>query len=648
MRTRIPVVGGMLAALTVTTLAALGGASAEPGTPVDQARVVPVGYVNGDPALGADGTAFYPASSDPSSAARDAVFAVRRPGGAWEGPQRVTPAGTNTGDIVGGVDRTGRIWLAWTRLGTASTPERGLYAQSIAQDGTRSTPVRLSQAAVVRYDLDVNDRGDVAIVWRQFGSVADETGTFVQRRPAGGSWLPMKRLGSGGDQARPQVELSSAGDVFTLWGEDSATLPGQEDQRARVYSAAEGAWQAAMPLGTSVPNIDLPPDLVVSRAGHAVFSWLEGGRFWSPQTGLGPFEAELAVYPHAFVIEDSGVVHRYRAQNETLDPVTERVRDTGGVWSDPVVVLDNVGSAPDAAIDASGAITLTVWTTGFFEDNVYGSGRRVLRAAPGGSMIAGPMIHGFNEYWVDPLAVTARGDGIVVGSEDAFVFDVARSVATGLDVTGPTVIPGPLPRWNLKTQATLRWSATDVWSLEGAVFTVRHQSAGPDEAFGAETTLPATPQSRANVPTDAGTTTCFRVTGTDGAGNVGAPSRQACTSSPVDDRGLKASRDWTTRVGSGFYRGTLSTATRKGAQLSLPVTTRRLALVTATCPDCGTVDVFLGGTKLKRVSLVASRTRNKVVLPVATFGSLRTGTLRIEVVSAGKRVSVDGLATSRS
>ena len=64
MRTRIPVVGGMLAALTVTTLAALGGASAEPGTPVDQARVVPVGYVNGDPALGADGTAFYPASSD--------------------------------------------------------------------------------------------------------------------------------------------------------------------------------------------------------------------------------------------------------------------------------------------------------------------------------------------------------------------------------------------------------------------------------------------------------------------------------------------------------------------------------------------------------------------------------------------------------
>lgn len=647
MRTRIPVVGGMLAALTVTTLTALGGASAEPGTPVDQARVVPVGYVNGDAALGADGTAFYPASSDPSSTARDAVFALRRPGGAWQGPLRVTPAGTHTGDIVGGVDRTGLVWLAWTRLGTAATPDRGLYVRSIAPDGTRSTPVRLSQAAVVRYDLDVNDRGDVAIVWRQFGADALDTGTFVRRRPAGGGWLPTSRLGSGGDLARPQVELSAAGDVFTLWGEDSATVPGQEDLLARIHSATADAWQPEMALGTSLPNSDLPPDLVVSSAGHAVFSWPEGGRFWSPQTGLGPFETELAVYPHAFVIEDSGVVHRYRAQNETIDPVTERVRNPGGAWSEPIVVLDDVASVPDAAIDASGAITLTVWTSGVFEGGAFGNGRRVLRAAPGGSMIAGPMIHGFNEYWVDPLAVTARGDGIVVGSENAFDFDVAQSVATGLDVTGPTVVPGPLPRWNLKTQASLDWSATDVWSLGGSVFTVRRQSAGPDEAFGTETET-TTPQSPANVPTDVGTTTCFRVTGTDGADNVGAPSSRVCTSSPVDDRGLQASPGWTTPLGSGFYRGTVSTTTRNGARLSLPVTTRRLALVATTCPDCGTVDVFLGGTKLKRISLAASRTRNKVVVPVATFGSLRSGTVRIEVASAGKRVSVDGLGSSRS
>ncbi len=546
------------------------------------------------------------------------------------------------------MDRTGRVWLAWTRLGTAATPDRGLYVRSIAPDGTRSTPIRLSQAAVVRYDLDVNDSGDVAIVWRQFGADADETGTYVRRRPTGGSWLPTERLGSGGEQSRPQVELSSGGDVFTLWGEDSATLPGQEDQLARIHSAAEAAWQAEMPLGTSLPNNDLsPPDLVVSRAGDAIFSWLEGGRFWSPQTGLGPVEVELAAYPHAFVIEESGLVHRYRAQNETFDPVTERVRDPGGVWSDPVVVLDSVASVPDAAIDASGAVTLTVWTSGVFEGGAFGNGRRVLRAAPGSAMVAGPMVPGFNEYWVDPLAVTARGDGIVVGSEFAFDVD-ARPVATGLDVTGPTVTPGSLPRWSLKPQASLHWSATDIWSLEGSMFTVRRRSAGPNEGFGTETIVTETPETPATVPTGDGTTTCLGVTGTDGVDNLGEPSTRVCTSSPVDDRGLEASRDWTRQLGSGFYRGTVSTTTRQGAQLSLPVTTRRLALVATTCPDCGTLDVFLGGTKLKRISLAASRTRNKVVVPVATFGSLRTGTVRIEVVSAGKRVSVDGLGTSRS
>lgn len=635
MRTRIPVVGGMLAALTVTTLAALGGASAAPGTPVDQARVVPVGYVNGDPALGADGTAFYPAASSPQG---DAVFALRRPGGAWQGPLRVTPAGTPTGDIVGGVDRTGLVWVAWTRVGGAETPERGLYVRSIAPNGSRSAPVRLSHAATVRYDLDVNDRGDVAIVWRQFAGQGEESGTYVRRRPAGGSWQPTVRLGADGDLARPQVELSSAGDVIALWAEDSATSPGSQDQLARRYSATADAWRAEIPLGTSVPNSDLPPDLVVSSAGHAVFSWPEGGRFWSPQNGLGPFEAELAVSPHAFVIEKSGTVHRYRAENGALDPVTERVRAPGGTWSaEEAVAIDGVASYPDAAIDASGAITLTVWTSGQ---------RRLLRAAPDGPMVAGPLVPGFNEYWVDPLAVTARGDGIVVGSENAFALD-AQPVATGLDVTGPTVIAGPLPRWSLGTRASLPWSATDVWSLGGSMFTVRQRSAGPDGAFGTETSLTATPQSRADVPTDVGTTTCFRVTGADGADNVGAPSKPACTSSPVDDRRLRASRGWTSRPGSGFYRGTVSTTTRKGARLSLPVTTRRLALVASTCPDCGKVDVFLEGTRLKRVSL-AARTRNKVVVPVATFGSLRTGVVRIEIVSAGKRVSIDGLGASRS
>lgn len=115
---------------------------------------------------------------------------------------------------------------------------------------------------------------------------------------------------------------------------------------------------------------------------------------------------------------------------------------------------------------------------------------------------------------------------------------------------------------------------------------------------------------------------------------------------PLDDRGLTASAGWTKVPSQGSYLGTVSKASAKGKVLSKTVKTKRLALLVTRCPTCGSVRVFLGSTRLGTFSL-KGEFRKRVMIPVRTFGAVRSGTVRIVVISRGKKVMVDALATSR-
>lgn len=65
---------------------------------------------------------------------------------------------------------------------------------------------------------------------------------------------------------------------------------------------------------------------------------------------------------------------------------------------------------------------------------------------------------------------------------------------------------------------------------------------------------------------------------------------------------------------------------------------------TTKCATCCSVKVFFNGTSLGTFNLASSTTARKQLIPVKTFTSVQSGTLKIQVVSpTGKTVYMDGV-----
>ncbi len=141
-----------------------------------------------------------------------------------------------------------------------------------------------------------------------------------------------------------------------------------------------------------------------------------------------------------------------------------------------------------------------------------------------------------------------------------------------------------------------------------------------------------------------GYTYCFSVAATDAAGNTSAYSNEKCTALPLRNTQLSHKGSWAKKTGSGYYLSSYSLSYRKGSEVvRTGVAARRIALLVTKCPGCGTVQVFFNGTSLKKASLASSVTRKKQLVYVMPFSSLRSGTVKVRVVSAGKPVRVEGL-----
>ena len=84
-----------------------------------------------------------------------------------------------------------------------------------------------------------------------------------------------------------------------------------------------------------------------------------------------------------------------------------------------------------------------------------------------------------------------------------------------------------------------------------------------------------------------------------------------------------------------------ATLTLDGAQLD------RLALLATTCPTCGKVGVYVNATLIGTVDLHAATAHNRQLIALPPF-ALRTGTVTLKVLTAGKLVRIDGLGVSRT
>jgi hypothetical protein len=137
-------------------------------------------------------------------------------------------------------------------------------------------------------------------------------------------------------------------------------------------------------------------------------------------------------------------------------------------------------------------------------------------------------------------------------------------------------------------------------------------------------------------------TYCWHVRARDAAGNLGAWSTERCARSPYDDRAMSVSSNWVRKTGSGYLFGTLTSTTVSGARATstASLSGARVDLVVTRCPTCGSVDVYIGSTKLGRISTAGPQAAR--VLVSLRWASKRTG--RLVLVARSGPVSIDGYA----
>lgn len=227
----------------------------------------------------------------------------------------------------------------------------------------------------------------------------------------------------------------------------------------------------------------------------------------------------------------------------------------------------------------------------------------------------------------------------------ASAFD-ARGISP-LDEIPPEADMAALSLYRTVRTIPLSWEGSD--SASGVAFDVRHRKGKYSSAtFSSYSMYRTGTTSKAAAFTGSpGYLHCFSVRALDGQGNASDWTEDECTTVPVNDRALSMSGPWSRGAGSGYYLDTYSSTKTLGASLSLgSVKANELLLVATKCVGCGTVDVYLGSTRLKRLSLTSSTTKKKQLIRIASFSNLRSGTVRIKVVSSEKRVIIEGLAVA--
>lgn len=250
-----------------------------------------------------------------------------------------------------------------------------------------------------------------------------------------------------------------------------------------------------------------------------------------------------------------------------------------------------------------------------------------------------------------PLTLTGLGDGkhrLAITATDPWGNTGQAVEAWTVDRTAPTADMAAPLRWLVLGRHQIRWTRTD--AIAAASSDVRQQTATPHgrvSAWSYPQPWQRTTATSAHTPAPpAGRTVCFATRAHDEAGNAsGWTATRRCAAAPLDDRDLRTSAGWRRSSATGSWKSTLLSSSRKGASARTTVVkTRKVALVAQTRPGAGVVGVYLDGRLLRKVNLASSRVRNQRVLEVASWNTLRRGTVTVKVLRSGARgVAIDGV-----
>lgn len=246
-------------------------------------------------------------------------------------------------------------------------------------------------------------------------------------------------------------------------------------------------------------------------------------------------------------------------------------------------------------------------------------------------------------------SLTGMGNGVTVVVRVSATNGVGQSVLSTASGRATTPIPAgvaTLPGWVTAPSVTVAWSASPSGVARG--FDVRYRRATWSAGFGSYATWrAATTAGSGGFALAAGATYCFSVRAIDPQGVPGPWSAEQCTRSPLDDRSLVRYGSWSTGTGSAYYRSTWIRSYSYGSRvIRTSVKAKQIVLVATTCSTCGSVRVYWGSTLLRSISLYSRTTVNRRVITVATFSSVRSGTVTVKLSSSGHRVILDGLGVS--
>lgn len=588
----------------------------------------------------------------------------RASGGVWGAPRRVG----NSDDVRVGIDDSGRVTVVYAAAG-------GLWAFD-GTAGVWSDPVLLTEAeSTYAPSLAVNAAGAAVVaIWENSGGRV-----HLVHRPAGGSWAaPVVIPGDAIDV--PRAGIDDLGRSTTVW---ATTGRGGDSHRAWLRSVSSG------PDGTFGEPADLTEraDRVaylrtaVSGDGDLVATWTQ-------ETADGETIEALVRELDGSTTRDvlgadgtgatSSSVRAYAGQHDlslTWEASTEpgqfdqRVarRYDDGRWSAPVVVAQ-IGAAwgspvglvalhprdgggflaawYGAAGTGAGVLTRELWTGG----TSTGPGRELVRADSSWS----------NGEIRQYRFVTSPGrtDGDVVWSmknvEGGIYPPKGYVYHESVRLTDPPAVDRTAPSARVLRPASVRlarssridvaWTGHDTTSGV-ASYDVLVRAARHDGPFGPLRTWRSRVRyDRAVLAATRGTTYCFSVRATDGAGNVGPVSAERCDAVPLDDRDLDRSTGWRSLADGKAYTGTLSVTSRKGATLSVPVRTTRVVLTARTCRTCGRVAVSIG---TRRIASIDLRGPDRLVTRVLRApGPELRGTLKLRVLSRGRPVRIDAVGVA--
>lgn len=512
------------------------------------------------------------------------------PNGTWDGSTLLSPAvGIETvSGIDADIDAAGRVHVAYQ----ATDADVDRVRTTLWKEGASPLFTEFGTSTHLP-SLDVNPAGDVLMSYHVYPG----GGTImVTRRNASVGWLGPKPV-AWPDSASTESVVALADD-----GRGAVLIGGLDDGDTRAVVAkvsANGDLGAANPV-SAVGHFASDRTLSVSPNGTMQVTWsvFEDGTTYRirqstalPGGGFGPAgvadPGTVTHQPHVGLVSDRRfqvVVHN------DADQLTLRHR------TNPNYLFANHTAGPAngdfaADMDRNGdVVAVGVVENGF---NSYIEGEWLDLAGPGSS-------------------VTGPGPQVV-----SKAFDVTWSAADSLSGVKTSDVISSSAAWN---------SAT----FSDPTVVGDNLAAGPFHVDGS-----------------LGRTYCYEVQSVDKAGNLGPRSTRRCTAVPLDDTSLLGA-GWSRTAKSGQFNGTWTTTSTKGRVLNRTgIKAKRLALVANRVSNGGLVEVRWNGTLVRKISLKGSATTKKVY-PIVSWGTVHTGTLRIEVISAsGRPVRIDGLVVAK-